>query len=709
MQSVHTHVGAGDRAALLACFEETSALAFSVLCQLSAGDTRLALDLLIDTYRYIGRTAATPHGIDVDQTWIVDAACSIYAARAPRPGPSGIEPVASLSTRERVVVHLRDVEGRPRPRIATLLGTTETAIEGLLSSGRACWPGAVTAAAVAETFRRGDVWFDDVMRAEARARLGGRSPSGSPSEDTPRATDDRSTGLLSRRTMIRASATASIAALAGIGVWLGSGNEGKPRGADLPDGPQARSTTTTTHETTPFRADTRVPGSRIVVNSTTGEVAVVTSGARVIPPTGFIVDPLPAGLLPAGGYVDNDAETPNWMQVWASPDADHMSGRWLALVAMDSTRSTQTVATDARRVVIGGHSGVLRLRSSGAARVTVAVSDTVQVEAQTFGFTAAMLDVLFAGMTVDGDHQPAFVAADTALDGLDLVVSRPSREASVAYDVISGDRSALYTSADGNRYVSIVAGAQRAGDLFATRLLSEPSIIQTTIAYSSDRTIRVGGRGMLIGVLDELGADLFIQWHDGGHTVTASGNVELSRLFEMAANTRLATVDEWSAQRTATVPEPDQPPDRRDGVFFGTGNLVQIGQATTSSYSEWTISISGDGVDDSGRLGLLIEHGFPGTNTPARRSMFNYVVPDAAHSISEFVAASATILVGVFDTPGAARAMRVTVEGKAPEDVPLVRLGETELYGAAYAFSTIAGYGVVLVDASGAVVRDIAT
>ena len=694
---------------MLACFEETSALAFSVLCRLSAGDTRLALDLLTDTYGYLERTAAASHGIDVDPAWIVDAAHSVYAARAPRPGSNELEPVASLSARERVIVHLHDVEGRSTARIASLLGTSEPAIERLLDSGRASLDGA--AVKVADTFRRGEVWFDDVMRAEARTRLGGRSPSGSPwSEDAPPDIADHPSRLLSRRTMIRASAAASIAALAGIGVWLGSGDDGKPRGTDLSDGPRRRSTTTTDHateETTPFSADTKVPGSRIVVDSTTGEVAVVTSGTKVIPPTGFIVDPLPAGLLPAGGYMDSAAETPNWMQVWASPGADHMTGRWLALLAMDSTRTTQTVPSDASRVAIGGHAGVLRLDSSGGARAMVALSDDVDVEARTFGFTAPMLDVIFAGMSVDSSHEPALTAADTVLDGLDLIVSHPSSEVSVGDDVIDGDRSSLYTSADSTQYVSIVAGAQRAGDLLATRLLSEPSIVQTTIAYSSKRTISVGGRDMLIGALDELGPDLFVQFHDGGYTVTVSGNVKLTTLFEMAANARPATFDEWNAQRTARVPQPVERPDPSSSFFFGTGNLVQIGQVTTSSDSEWTISIKADDVDDSGRLGVRIEHGLPGTDTSTRGSTFSFVVPDAAHPISTFLEASATILVGVFESPRPAAAMRVTIDGKAPEDMPLVELGATTRSAAAYAFAEIAGYTVALVDADGGVVRDI--
>lgn len=706
------HVGVDDRAALLACFEETSAIAFSVLCRLTAGDTEAAVDLLVDTYQYMGRKAQASRGIDVDHAWLVDAVHSVFATRPPRPGHGEIEPIASLSTRERVVVHLHEVEAWPRSAIATLLGTTDAEIGLLLISGRAALHG-MDRSAIADMFRRGEVWFDDVMRAEARARLGGRRPVDSSSDDMPPppAAGLPAVGGLSRRTMIRAGAAASIAALGGIGVWLASGDDGEPRGTDLPEGPQTRSSTTTANRSTAPPVDTHVPASTVVLDSTTGEVsvAVVSSGTLTVSPTGFIVDPLPTGLLPAGGYMDTAAVTPNWMQVWASPDADHMAGRWLALLAMDSGRSAQTVEDDARRVVIGGHSGVLRLQANGAARATVALSDTVQVEARTFGFTSPMLDVLFAGMTVGDDHEPTFAAAaGGVLAGLDLVVSRPSSEVSVGDDVINGDRSSLYTSADRSQYVSIVAGPQRAGDLFATRLLSEPSIIQTTIAYSSGRTISVDGRQMLIGALDELGPDLFIQFHDGGYTVTVSGNVKLTTLFEMAANTRLATYDEWSLQQEATVPTPvAERPDPSSDFFFGTDRLVQIGQVTTSSDSEWTISINAADIAGAGRVGVRIEHGLPGTDTSTRNSTFGFVVPDPGHPVSAFLEASATILVGLFDSPGPATAMRVIVDGKAPADVPLISLGATARAAAAYAFSEIADVTVALVDAGGGVVQEL--
>ena len=46
-----------DRGAVLVCFDTTARLAFTVLSRLTAGDSARALDLLVDTYAYLDRTA----------------------------------------------------------------------------------------------------------------------------------------------------------------------------------------------------------------------------------------------------------------------------------------------------------------------------------------------------------------------------------------------------------------------------------------------------------------------------------------------------------------------------------------------------------------------------------------------------------------------------------------------------------------------------
>ena len=129
------YVGRDDRAALLACFDETAPAVFGALCQLCAGDAELAVELLGETYTYLGRMAASSYGVDVDQRWMIDAAHSVYAAHAPTPGRHEVEPVASLAPNERVIVHLHDIERRGPSEIALLLGATIDDVERSLANG----------------------------------------------------------------------------------------------------------------------------------------------------------------------------------------------------------------------------------------------------------------------------------------------------------------------------------------------------------------------------------------------------------------------------------------------------------------------------------------------------------------------------------------------------------------------------------------------
>ena len=74
---------------------------------------------------------------------------------------------------------------------------------------------------------------------------------------------------------------------------------------------------------------------------------------------------------------------------------------------------------------------------------------------------------------------------------------------------------------------------------------------------------------------------------------------------------------------------------------------MQIGQDTTSSDSEWTISIKADDVDDDGRLGERIEHGLPGTGTATRGSIFSFVVVGSGYCRHRLVVVAATYLAAV--------------------------------------------------------------
>ena len=710
MRSVY--VGRDDQAAVLACFDETAGIVFSALCQLCGGDAELAVEMLAETYTYLARMAASSYGVDVDRRWMIDAAHSVYAAHAPKPGRNEIGPVAALAPTERVIVHLHDVERRGPSEIALLLGATIADVERSLAKGRAVLVPPDSGASSVDAFRQGDVWFDDAMRAEARARIGGPVAPAEPAEEQQSPNDDPTRLLLSRRTMVGAGAAASIAALVGLGLWFGSADRDSATQAnELPEAPDVttststRTTTSTTPPTPPtmptLAVDASATDDTIILGNDVGDVAV-TSSTVGIPETGFIIDPIPDGLQAAGGGIYQVDEARGWFQLWASRDAAHTNGRWLAVdVGPSDTTFPQFYGVNTHRMQFTGGTALVTAYTTGVLRIIAATSAGSHLELQSYGLVIDDLTGLIDGMTLTSDDEPVFsLGADAALDGMDLRISRAAGGFGVRSELAPADRGSWYWTPDGLNYVDIVAMPQQTDDLFATTVLTTPSTDPTALQLAPAGIIDLGGHQMLVRsfVADDggndgnNGNDPVIQWHAGNYTVTVSGSVELSVLFDVVAHVRLATPDEWEAQIQA------RPPVIETGanVGLGSGN-VSVGKNTTTAGGTWDVQVSTGDLDESGQRGIQIGHGNGISFTP--------VTPDPSHPVTAFLSLDVTVLVGIFDSPGAVTAIRVTIEGREPVDVPLVRLGDTDSYGVGYAFSETADFSVALVASDGTVIQ----
>ncbi|MCU1395803.1 MAG: hypothetical protein JWM34_4231 [Ilumatobacteraceae bacterium] len=173
-------VGPDDRSGVVACFDDAAPIVFAVLSRLTAGDANRAAELLVDTFAYLERSAAkSPDGIDVDRRWLIGAAHSVYVVGASPRDAAGAPPTAALAPIERVVASLRLVEERTTDAVAALLGTTEAEVDRSLALTVAVLT--VDGATPAAALRRGEVWFDDVTRARARASVA----AGDSSRDVP--------------------------------------------------------------------------------------------------------------------------------------------------------------------------------------------------------------------------------------------------------------------------------------------------------------------------------------------------------------------------------------------------------------------------------------------------------------------------------------------------------------------------------------------
>jgi len=683
------YVGREDQAALLACFDDTAAIVFSVLCQLCAGDADLAVELLGDTYGYLARTAASSYGVDVDRRWMIDAAHSVYAARAPE-GRNEIGPVAALATRDRVVVRLHDVEHRGPSEIGMLLGATIDDIERSLAAGRA-----LIATSTVAAFQRGDVWFDDDMRAKARTRIGGPPAPAEPDDQPGASADDPSHILMSRRTMVGASATASIAALIGLGLWFGSSNGDDSTKANeppqAPDVPTTTTTTTTPRTTTPTTDATEPTDDTIVLgNDTTTPSTVPTPRA-----SGFIIDPLPEGLVAAGGFEtsDSDVYTPaSWFQVWASEDAAHTAGRWLAInVSDEGWNAPQPATAGTTRVELGGRPSMVTTEPNGVVTIAMGTDDDARIQLRAYGCTLDQISQLVGATSFHPDEAPTFAhTADAILDGLDLRISRSGGPIDVYGVIAYGDRSSSYASSDGRYFVEVSARRQQEDDLFATALLGDPSTDPAAMASAPEGMIDLFGRRVLVVDL----GNVFLQWHDGDDTVTTFGNLPLEDLFAVVANTRRATEEEWNAQLQSRAPIFD---DTDGGNTYVEPTLVEVGRGDSSSVPGVFVRM-GTALSPSGQRPLSISHG---NGTIQTEIAYDQNLP-----VTVFLDIDVTIIVAEFRSLGAMKKLRVSLPGRPSVIVPLVPLGDDGDYGAAYAFSEIAEFAVALVDADGTLIQE---
>ena len=684
------YVGRDDHAAVLACFDETAATVFGVLCQLCAGDADLAVHLLDETYAYLARVASSSYGVDVDRRWMIDAAHSVYAAHA-RPGRDEGDPIAALAPAERVIVRLHDVERRGPSEIALLIGSTVGDVERSLANGRAVLAPPGSGTSTADAFRRGDVWFDDAMRTRARDRIGGgrvTAPETTGAEEAARA-DENPSALMSRRTMIGVGAGASIAALIGLGLWFGSsiGNE-HADGNELPEPPTTTAPRVRTTTPTTLADDTDTTDDTIVRGTDT--TAAETSTTIALADTGFIIDPLPEGWVPAGGG-DSGYPPPSWFQLWASADAAHTAGRWLAIsVGSFGWGGPQLARPGNRRQIVGGLEALTSTDEDGIINVLAATDpDEEWIDVYAYGLTIDALDAFVGSTTFSRTEAPSFGSeASVTLDGLDLRISRPGGGFG-PFPWSASTRGAWYSSPAGDKFIVVEAGPQVTDDLFAIALVEPPSTDPVATVQAPTGIVDVAGRRIVaISLFDQ--TSLF--WHSGAYTIALRSNSSFTELLDLAARTRQATPDEWQAQLEA-APVYTDGPEEPDPT---TPPLREIGHGGSSSGTRVFIRM---GIADEAAMTVQITHRNGTIEAP-----YDF---DPSHPVTVWIATDVTIIVAVFQSPDPTARLRVSLDAVPAALVALVQLGESEYYAAAYVFDDVADFTVALVDTNGTVIQEL--
>ena len=190
-----------------------------------------------------------------------------------------------------------------------------------------------------------------------------------------------------------------------------------------------------------------------------------------------------------------------------------------------------------------------------------------------------------------------------------------------------------------------------------------------------------------------------VQWHDGTDTLTLSGTLDAIPMLSVALTVRQASASEWTTLLTTAQPMFDA------GVETSTdAALTDLNAMTTASGDRWTFKVT----NDLGALEVAHTSDAVGGNAWSSREPFRF---DTLGTLTTFGSGTATVVAFAIHDPKSAVALRVTVGAGQPIDAPLVAVTAndgTVNYAAAQAFSEIDTSSVVLIDASGNVVRQLA-
>ncbi len=743
------YVAAGDRTAVLAAFDEWGAAIFASLCRLTAGDAPCALESLVRTFDHL-RSASEPTGVEVDRTWLLAAAHSVYLVTNDASTAAPRAAVGSLSPTERVALDLVQVEGLGLSVAATVLDVSDDRVSELVAAAVARLSTLAEGVSAASAMRACEVWFDDATRARARAAVRDGSPLGGAAVATPTPLDlgaslgvgpssppylipigSPLSGLPTRqsiqpaglpefrrpkrsRWVVIGAGIATAAVLGIAAVWVSpsaSSGHGSTLPTELPPRTTTKPSTTTAPATTePATTAVRADGTASTDTSSPGDV-VVTSGSLVlglVQSTGYIASPLPDGFAITDAYSNQsqDFSPPGWLQVWASPGATWSSGRWFAMV----TASVQYEGfggepVGSQRVDIAGHKALVSIEPGGVQWTTVEIATgggagtPSIVEFESRGLTNEVIAQLVRSASTDSVGITFSAAADAALRGLDLRVSRSTQSSSLRWD-LSTTQTFLVDYADPilGRQFQLFVTPQTVNDLEMSLLIHPAPTEQAATAFP-DRHVELGDRSVIIGALDQ-GSDSnppFVQWHEGTNTVSVIGyGASLDVLLEVARTARLATTDEWSA---AVHTPPALTPS--NGFSESTdGASTVIGDQKTSTGVRVITSL-----DPTGQGKINVDDTEPSGVESSGGLIVSLRDSGSLDHVSTFQSLAATLLIYATETPSSGVAMRVTIDGYEPVDTPLVAVGSYT--AGSYVFSELGHFWVAIVDAAGAVVTQL--
>lgn len=403
-----------------------------------------------------------------------------------------------------------------------------------------------------------------------------------------------------------------------------------------------------------------------------------------------------AGARPDSAYADDRFD------LWATPDATRTTGRWLAVATQHSRGESETTWPDAARLTIGTHGAIIRTDATGVSRMSFTAADETAFEIGGFGFSLDELVAVANEVHAGADRRTVYYGTliDGPLAGMTEIATQLVQFGGLdAYSLMAqAQSSSYYSSATAHSFASVELRVSEPTDIndAVLQFLMQPvtDLTAQDLATLTSLCLDHECRGPVHISQDPYSVDsVLVTWADERGTVTVSSyGLPVSTIVGLLPQVRLTDQTEWTdlvvRSNEGTL---DGPPPQS----FPSAEPTTIGEhADGSNTPRWSAQMTADGPvavyvnsNISGWGGLIADLG---------------VAPAVRH----YAAPSITYVIGTAQFPSAARTMRVTVQGLPPVDVPMVQVGDTTTFAAAYAYIELLSDTVEFLDLSGAVVTE---
>jgi|GEM_PF-6759468 len=395
---------------------------------------------------------------------------------------------------------------------------------------------------------------------------------------------------------------------------------------------------------------TTVPVTTVTAQDSTADSTMAGEPAAPEPEPsstapGIVFDPVPDGFALSDSRVGSDATAPayGWSEVWASPDATRLSGRWFALTIVPFTGMDET-GTDTS-VDVGSRQGTLVTDPAGVStlRFDAGQTDgTRPVSVSAFGFTDTELIELGASIGVGDDssqliEQPPTFLRPELLDGLVRIAAAPA-EMNLVDEVLQPlDRTAvtIYSSDVSDSGDGGDTGDTGGEELVLLQAAPVPTGPAALTALALDEQILVAppaeleGDGLVVGRRTVRNTLVSVAWWDvDGQRIIVLSTLDPWALVPLLPSVRIVGTDppwilEPGIQGYVAVAASDPEPFRAEAQPAGTFELwaapgASRAQGTWAAVQQlpWVVGGSapgrriavGDGtgvIDDSDTITVL--------------------------------------------------------------------------------------------------------